>query len=417
MIISTFLDAEIALQKYIPAVKEIIGKDITLDRMQKLMTHVGNPQNNLKVIHVAGTSGKTSTSYYCAALLQHMGYSVGLTVSPHIDTVAERVQINGQPLNQKDFCNYLEQFIKLIDTAPQQPTYFELLMAFAYWVFNKLGVEAAVTETGLGGLQDGSNVVERTDKICVITDIGFDHMHVLGNTLKDIAAQKAGIIQDQNIVCMYKQQHDIMDSILTRVQLKNADLHIIDQPAIVSSKLPAYQQRNFALALYSVNIFLKRQGSQCSPQAITAAKKTYIPARMDVKKVGSKKIIFDGAHNQQKMHAFVASLQQQYPNKKFVILLAMKQGKEYADVLAEIKPITKQLLLTTFNLTQDMHSVSQSCKTMQLQAQKLGINSVIISDQKQAYSELIAQTEDVGLATGSFYLIAQLRHGFVAPIN
>ena len=106
-----------------------------------------------------------------------------------------------------------------------------------------------------------------------------------------------------------------------------------------------------------------------------------------------------------------------YPNKKFVILLAMKQGKEYADVLAEIKPITKQLLLTTFNLTQDMHSVSQSCKTMQLQAKKLGINSVIISDQKQAYSELIAQTEDVGLVTGSFYLIAQLRHGFVTPIN
>ena len=417
MHIRTITDAETALQKYIPAVKELIGKDITLERMSALMTHIGNPQNDLQVIHVAGTSGKTSTSYYCAALLQHMGYSVGLTVSPHIDTVTERVQINGQPLSEKEFCLYLTEFLQLIDTAPLQPTYFELLMALAYWVFKKRGVDVAVIETGLGGLHDGSNVVTRTDKICVITDIGFDHMHILGKTLSSIAAQKAGIIQRSNVVCMYQQQHNIMKAVRERAKQKNADLQVVVETKISANDLPVYQQRNFALALYVVNVFLNRRHSVCTLQAITKARATYIPARMDNKMVGNKKIVFDGAHNQQKMHAFVTSMQQQYPAKKFVILLAMKQSKEYADVLTELKPICDMLILTQFNVTQDIPSVSEASIFIQQQAHKLGIKSSIIDDQKQAYSQLLVQTVEVGIVTGSFYLIAQLRHSGIAATN
>ena len=416
MNIQNMHQAEQALQKYIPAVKEIIGKNITLDRMQKLMAHIGNPQNSLRVVHIAGTSGKTSTSYYTAALLQHMGYKVGLTVSPHIDTVAERVQINGVPLTEADFCKYLEEFLELIKNSPVEPTYFELLVALAYWVFNKQQVDVAVIETGLGGLQDGTNVVDRTDKICVITDIGFDHMHVLGNTLGDIAAQKAGIIQHNNVVCMYQQSHTIMQSIRERIEQQDANLHIVTA-SVPSKTLPVYQQRNFALALYAVKIFLARQNKLCSNDAIDLALHTYIPARMDTKLVAGKKIIFDGAHNQQKMRAFVASVQQQYPNKKFVILLAMKQGKEYTDVLTELLPITQLLILTEFEFTQDILSVSQSCEAMQVVASKLGIKSTIITDQQTAYNELVKKADGVGIVTGSFYLIAQLRHSGIAAIN
>lgn len=410
-------DAEHALQKYIPAVKDIIGKDITLERMVQFMAHIGNPQNNLKVIHIAGTSGKTSTSYYTAALLQHSGLKVGLTVSPHIDTVAERVQINGQPLQERDFCAYLEEFLMLIKNSPVEPTYFELLVALAYWVFDKEGVDIAVIETGMGGLQDGTNVVERDDKICVITDIGYDHMHVLGNTLSDIAAQKAGIIQHKNVVCMYQQSHVIMQSIRERVEQQDADLHIVAKTSINTSNMPVYQQRNFSLALYVANIFLTRQNSVCSDTAINKARLTYIPARMDIKTISDKKILFDGAHNQQKMRAFVASVQQQFPHKKFVILLAMKQGKEYADVLAELQPIVESLILTEFAFTQDIPSVSQSCESIQHQASKLGIETSIISDQKQAFHHLLKSVKDVGIVTGSFYLIAQLRHSGVTTSN
>ena len=409
MLIQNLNDANEALKKYMPAVKYIAGKDITLDRMTRLMSHIGNPQDNLKVIHIAGTSGKTSTSYYTASLLQHMGLNVGLTVSPHIDSVTERIQINGMPLNEAEFCKSLNEFLQLIETSPVEPTYFELLMAFAYWVFNKKRVDVAVIETGLGGMHDGSNVAKAKNKICVITDIGFDHMHILGNTISDIAAQKAGIIHDQNVVCMHRQPHAVMQAVRERILLKDADLHIVADDLAIANNLPLYQKRNFILALYAVNIFLKRQNKICSNKAIIESIKTYIPGRMDMVQVNNKTIVFDGAHNQQKMRAFVATMKQRYPNKTFVVMLAMKKGKEYTDVLTELKPIIHTLIVTEFVIKKEVNTESQNAATILQFAQNLGITAKVITDTNIAYKTLISLTSDIGVVTGSLYLIAQLR--------
>lgn len=136
-------EIEAELAKYVPLVKETAAKNITLDRMRPLMTAVGNPQKRLKIIHIAGTSGKTSTAYYISSLLTAAGKKTGLTVSPHVDSVLERVQIDTKILTEKEFASALSEFMTLVENSKLQPTYFELLVAFAYWYFEKTGVDYA----------------------------------------------------------------------------------------------------------------------------------------------------------------------------------------------------------------------------------------------------------------------------------
>ena len=191
------------------------------------MDYLGNPQNQLKVIHVAGTSGKTSTSYYAAALLAATGKKVGLTVSPHIAEINERVQINLLPMPEAEFCKELSEFLALIETSQINPSWFEFLIAFDYWEFAKQAADYAVVEVGLGGLLDGTNVIDRADKVCIITDIGLDHVRVLGHSLPEIAAQKAGIIQPRNVVFSYSQAANITDIIKNQAEQMQAELHLI----------------------------------------------------------------------------------------------------------------------------------------------------------------------------------------------
>src|SRR5882672_7301509 len=144
MLIKTLAEARRALEQYYYSSDRPKGQAYTLDHMRQVLDVLGNPQNSLLVIHVAGTSGKTSTSYYAAALLQASGFRVGLTVSPHVVDINDRVQINGEPLNEAEFCADLGHFLHLITQSGLKPNYFELMIAFAYWEFAAKRVDYAV---------------------------------------------------------------------------------------------------------------------------------------------------------------------------------------------------------------------------------------------------------------------------------
>ncbi len=133
--INNIIQAQKLLESYISHQNTSDREDLA--KMQGLMNFLGNPQNDLKIIHIAGTSGKTSTAYYVAALLNAAGFSAGLTVSPHIDKPSERAQINLKNLNDDEYCEKLSQFINIIEKYPVKPSYFELLIAFAFWIFNE----------------------------------------------------------------------------------------------------------------------------------------------------------------------------------------------------------------------------------------------------------------------------------------
>lgn len=414
-------DIEAKLAEYVPLVREVTGKDITLDRMLPLMAAVGNPESKLRVIHVAGTSGKTSTTYYIAALLIAAGKKVGLTVSPHIDSVAERVQIDLEPLGEVEFSQALTEFLSIINEAQVKPTYFELLVAFAYWYFDKAGVDYAVIETGMGGLHDGTNVAERKDKVCVITDIGFDHMNVLGNTLQEIAAQKAGIIHLHNQTFMYRQSEEIVQVIKRQCLEKSALLEVFNDQETSEFRdestyrlLPDFQKRNWGLA-YEVFKYIKKRDSLngLSANQLVDTMYTAVPGRMDTVAVSDKTIIMDGAHNGQKMEAFVKSFQTRYVNQKAAVVLGLKQDKHFGEVLETLQPITSTLILTSFETSQDLPAVGIETSVLEVAARETGFTDIINEpDFRKAYKLLESCHDELAIITGSFYLIGQMRHEF-----
>lgn len=415
MIISSISEAEEILRQYIPDITEYSKGDISLDSMWPLLELAGKPHEKLKVIHIAGTSGKTSTAYYVSALLSASGKKVGLTVSPHVDSITERVQINGNPLSDREFCNDLGEFLKLLENLKKQPSYFELLIVFVLWVFVRRGVDYAVVETGLGGLLDGSNVVTSKDKICVITDIGMDHTLILGDTLGEIAGQKAGIIHEGNTAYMYQQNQEIMESIQKRVVQKNATLEIIQEEAITLiaknlqlALLPKFQLRNWVLAITAAQAVASRDKFDLAHNLDPLSVR--VPGRMEqVDLPDSSLLIMDGAHNGQKMTVFIDSFKSLYPKSKTVVLLALKEGKEYKEVIDVLSPITQSLILTTFETSQDLRIISQDPEVIEDYAKGKNLPVKVIKDSKEAYNELVKDPAKIKIITGSFYLLGQVR--------
>ena len=408
--VKTMNDVNEVLERLIPSAATAT-KEYSLERMWKLLAALGNPQDKLRVIHVAGTSGKTSTAYYLAALLKAAGHSVGLTSSPHVDSVRERVQIDGQPLSEVRFVRYFNQFLPLQEATKLTPSYFECLIAFAYWLFAKQAVDYAVVEVGLGGRKDATNTVSQRGKVCVITEIGFDHTEILGGTLAKIAYQKAGIIQPGNRVFMYEQASEIMTVIDNMVAEKHADLQILVSPATEDTPehLPPFQQRNWFLAVQIVESITGRTLNQ--EQRIAGASIT-VPARMEHIQVDDKTIILDGSHNGQKMKALVGSLISEFPDQRFGVLAAFvtADSSRAFDAIDEFLPVAENIIFTAFSGKQDHPRVSINPDILSDYVKtKRFVQVRVIKDPVKAYHELLKNDESVLLVTGSFFLMNHVR--------
>lgn len=412
--ITNFVGANKALEPYWPLHhKKHLN---TLDHIREFMDFLGNPQDKLKVIHVAGTSGKTSTAYYAAALLHAAGKKVGLTVSPHVDEINERVQIDMKPLAEKRFCQGLEEFLELVTESAISLSYFEVLYTFAIWEFVREKVDYAVVEVGVGGLLDSTNVITRPDKICVITDIGLDHTHILGNSLSEIVHHKAGIIHLHNTVFCYKQDPVVMEGIRQAAQRYQADLHMLDaaeaqgQPAF----LPLFQQRNFGLARTVADWALKREGrgKQLNGQTVELAANTHIPGRMEVFKRAGKTIIVDVAHNAQKLEALGQSLQAQYPSTQVAALVSLAAGRDdrVDQAAREMAAMAGHLIVTTFGGPQDGPHHSIEPEILVAGCKQHGARSIeVIADPADALQALLKRPEPVVVVTGSFFLLNHIR--------
>jgi dihydrofolate synthase/folylpolyglutamate synthase len=386
-----------------------------LDRMYPLLDRLGNPQNKFKAIHVAGTSGKTSTSYYLAAMLHAAGRKVGLTVSPHVEEINERVQLNLVPLPEQIYCQLFTEFMDLIDGLHTKPTYFELLVAFAYWIFAREGVEYAVIEVGLGGLLDSTNVITRADKVCVITDLGIDHTHILGRTLPEIAAQKAGIIRTGNAVYMYKQNDIVMRVIREVCDQQRAELVELTSKVVPRAlrKLPLFQRRNWSLARAVVEYVLQRDniGLPTRPQ-LESSGLVYIPGRMEVLRFGEKTLILDGAHNGQKMQALIKSVKAEFPGTTFAVLFGMTRSKSSRldaalDALIAEHP---HIIITSFDSKADGYRTGLSAlKIAQYCHLKNYDNWETVGDSESALNTLMERPEKVLVVTGSLYLLGYIR--------
>ncbi len=404
----TLTDVEAALAPFVERAGQLTGSDITTVRTLHLSEHVGSPHERLKVIHVAGTSGKTSTSYYVRELLEAAGQKTGLTVSPHMVRITDRVQVGGGALSDQLFCAYLDEFLELVKSAPEQPTYFEVLIVFALWVFDREKVDYAVLETGLGGLHDSTNICRRPDKVCVLTDIGFDHINVLGTTLSQIAAQKSGIIAPHNHAILYKQNMEIMNAVKQATISMHVTIEFATIRSVVASQpwLADYQQRNWSLAYATYRHVASRDKLPVLRQSeLAETMEAIVPGRIEIFNVKDTTIVLDGAHNEQKMRTFWKSFEHKFPDIKPTVVLGMKQGKEIETVAPIVEKYAMDVIATMATNTQDtpiaamdVSDISRAC-----------IRKVCMV--KNPIQALLKAIDDGGVVvvTGSLYLVAEIR--------
>jgi dihydrofolate synthase/folylpolyglutamate synthase len=399
-------------QRLISYVPRQLKPVYTLDRMRDLMNSLGNPQDSLRIIHVAGTSGKTSTAYYAASFLKQAGYIVGLTVSPHIVKVSERAQINLETLTDDEFSATMNEFLDQVDTFELYPTYFEVLIAFAYWFFYKQGVDFAIIEVGLGGLLDGTNVINRKDKYCIITDIGLDHTEILGDTVEAIAAQKAGIIHSDNHVWMNRQSDSIESVIIKRCSGVGAYLSVIDdiRDKAIERKfelLPSFQRRNSTLAYSAVCAIL---GHPLKPLQIANALNIIIAGRMEVFHCANHTVILDGAHNEQKIAALVKAIQSTYAGKKIQLVVSFGQNKSSSvdRSLELLSALSNSIIFTEFSLGQDTLRTAINAVKLSERRKKFDYISVERIPER-AFRQALTKDRPIVVVVGSFYLLNHVR--------
>jgi dihydrofolate synthase/folylpolyglutamate synthase len=318
-------------------------------------------------------------------------------------------------LPEAEFCQELTEFLKLIKKSGLEPSYFEIMVAFAYWEFVRQGAEYAAVEVGLGGLVDGTNVVGRSDKVCVITDIGLDHINILGSTLGEIARHKAGIIQLHNNVFCYRQDQSVMGQISKQARQKSADVHILEGDAVLSDfqRLPLFQQRNLGLALQAVNQILRQDGeAEITDKQLAEAAKTYIPARMEEMKREGKIVIVDGAHNAQKLHALCQSVRNKYPHQKIAAVVSFVSQRSYrlAESAKELVKLLDHIILTSFDGPQDgPHASVGTDELLRVFARHSAKPVEVVADPTQALQKLLKRPEPIVMVAGSFYLLNHIR--------
>ena len=210
-----------------------------LDNTIRLCNILGNPQNKFNSIHIAGTNGKGSVSYLLASILQEAGYKTGLYTSPHLKDFRERIRINGKKISKKNVVEFVSDHAAVLEEI--SPSFFEYTAGMAFTRFNEEKVDIAILETGMGGRLDSTNVV--TPLLSVITNIGYDHMTFLGNTLEKIAAEKAGIIKANVPVVIGETQAEAADVFDQKAQQKNAVIYYADKHFRIGSKYDAFQQK------------------------------------------------------------------------------------------------------------------------------------------------------------------------------
>ena len=414
MVFRSIQDVEHALLPYYEVVSKTTGQGITVDRMVRLMAHLGNPEKSLRVVHIAGTSGKTSTTQYIAALLHTNGQKVGHTVSPHVLNLTERVQIDGSPLDEQAFCAYMSEFLELVRDAPDMPSWFELMMGFALWTFAKERVEYAVLETGMGGLHDATNVCSRYDKLCVITDIGLDHMRWLGDTVAQIAGQKSGIIHPGNAVLMYEQGADIMRVVKFKVsQTEDSELYVQHQDLLaraygknLAPNMPLFQIRNWLLAYSAYRFLQNRDGFSVVDEKKIAHTQQLVLGRMQTVVFGGKTIVLDAAHNEPKMRAFVDSFRHLYGKRKVPVLLALKEHKETEVVVPILSEIVSDFIVTEFAVHQDFwQTESQKADAVAIIAEATKAKTSTERNVAKALETLLQHESKLVVVTGSIYLL------------
>ena len=345
-----------------------------LERIALLCDLLGSPQKSYPSIHLTGTNGKSSTARMIDALLQGFGLRPGRYTSPHLDSVTERITVDGQPLTEEQFAAAYDEmapYVELVDSRmPERMTFFEVLTAMAFATFADAPVDVAVLEVGLGGSWDATNLVEATT--AVVLPVGLDHVPLLGTTLAEIAAEKAGIIHPGATVVLAQQQPEAAEVLLRRcaevgatVAREGLEFGVADRTTAVGGQLlslqglsgrydeiylplhGAHQAANAAAALAAVEAFLGGgdKGMLDADLVREGLARTASPGRLEVVRT-SPTVLLDAAHNAHGMAATVAALTDAFAFTHLVAVVAVLGDKDALAMLEVLEPAVAQIVVT-----------------------------------------------------------------------
>ena len=383
-----------------------------LSYIRRILKQLNNPQDSVKTIHVTGTNGKGSTSYYLSNLLQKAGQKTGLFVSPYIYEFNERIQLNGKNISNNDLiktANEIEMAIEILkkDDPNFSLVTFEYEVALAFQFFAQENCDYAVIEVGIGGEHDKTNVI--IPEVSVITTIGLDHEKIIGPTLKDIAKEKSGIIKSNRPVVLGNVPQNVLEILLNKAQSENSksfllgrDFQIKIMPDVIEyqdSKTiynfalrPLVEAYDIGIAVQAIQLLQLDLDRKKIEEAIN---ETRIPGRYDVIQT-SPEIIVDGAHNLQAMENLLNLVRKKKKGQIYVLLGMMKDK--------DLGPVTKLFKDEKVTLTRIDYPRAARLEDFPKEAQK---EFEYKENFEEAYTSLKnkLQVDDMLLVTGSFYLV------------
>lgn len=411
----------------------------SLDRIKLLLDYLGNPQEGLKVIHIAGTNGKTSTSRMVERLLRSLELRTGLYTSPHLIHPRERICIDGESVSESSFeelFKHVEPFLHLVDEkTPESPiTFFEALTAMAFVSFADTPVDAVSLEVGMGGRWDATNVL--TPLVSVITPIDLDHQEFLGNTIEKIAFEKAGIIKSKVPVIVSQQVKDAAKVILATAIEHNApimregiELDVLERSVGVGGQqltianpygthselfLPLFgkhQASNAAVALTAVEAFVDRQlDNELVQEAFSEFSS---PGRLQVLK-RNPTIVIDAAHNPAGIRASKQGIEESFKFDNLILILAFMADKDIEEILNELNGFAQVVVLTQTKSARAMSTTALEKKVKSISGFAARIEVSDNSD--KALTKSIQIANELGNSAGIIALGSVVLAGEIASI-
>lgn len=416
--------------KYITEVGNF-GSNYGLERTYKLLEHLGNPERDLKLIHIAGTNGKGSTTSMITEILMGEGYKVGMYTSPFIEEFEERIQINRNNIPKESLAILMDEIKvavdKVIEAGYNHPTEFEIITVLMLLYFKKENIDFGVIEVGLGGTLDSTNVIKPI--IQVITSISFDHTNLLGNTLEKIAREKAGIIKKGIPTVIYPQQEEVLKVIKNKCFEMDSELYIannenlkfknivnLDKPYqllkynneidILLPLLGEHQIINLSVAMQAIEVLNNKNIIDISiANIVKSIKNVSWKGRLEVLS-NNPYVVIDGAHNIQGIKTLSRNIKKYFKYENLYLILGILADKDVEEMIKIITPMAKKVYSVTPNSIR-----GELAESLKDEVSKFNKNCKAFDKYEEAYLEALndASEKDLILASGSLYMIGDMR--------
>ncbi len=408
---------------------QVFGIKLGLSSTEALLARLGRPERTFPAVHLAGTNGKGSTARMMAQALEAAGLKVGLYTSPHLVNMRERFLINGRMPSRDRLAQTMARVRAVCDNR-EPPTFFEFTTALAFLYFMEEGIDIGVIECGLGGRLDATNVL--TPKVSLIMDIGLEHTEHLGETLKQIAWEKAGIIKPGVPVVTAAARPPARDVIAGRAEELGAPLYRLGRDffgrwtksglsyrgldhnlsGLTPGLLGRHQGRNAAMALAGLEL-LARSGLKINEDAMRRGlAEAAWPGRLQVV-AGRPRLVLDGAHNPAACRVMVKALDE-IPHRRTIIVLGSMSDKDHRRVLSAIAPAADRLILT-----RAAYERSATPETLAAAASEMGLTFETVGELMAAIErgKELAGEEDLVVVTGSLFIVGEALDGLgLAPV-